>query len=92
LGDARKLAEACPLPANLRFRLDEPALSDIRAVDYALLNAMLRALISANKFDDEAERVMLNFALSAQILGEGHRARNRGESTQTHGATRGEKE
>lgn len=70
LADARQLAAVCPLPPNLRFRLDESMLSDIRAVDYALLNAMLKALIGADQFDEAAERVMLNFTLSAQILGE----------------------
>jgi hypothetical protein len=70
LADARKLAAACPLPPNLKFRLDESMLSDIRAVDYGLLNAMLRSLIGANEFGEEAQRVMLNFTLSAQILGE----------------------
>ena len=77
LADARKLAAACPLPPNLRFRLDDSMLSDIRAVDYGLLNAMLRALIGANEFGEEAERVMLNFTLSAQILGEDARIRER---------------
>jgi len=77
LDDSRRLAKTCPLPPDLRFRLDEPTLSDIRAVDYAVLNAMLRALISANKFDEEAERVMLNFALSAQVLGEQNNSRGK---------------
>lgn len=69
LADARKLAAACPLPPNLRFRLDDSMLSDIRAVDYGLLNAILKALIGASEYGDAAERVMLNFTLSAQILG-----------------------
>jgi len=80
LADARKLAETCPLPPNLRFRLDEPTLAAIRAGDYALLNAMLRALINANEFDEEAERVMLNFALSAEILGDDDRTRKIGRT------------
>ena len=75
LADARKLASTCPLPPNLGFRLDEPMLMDIRAVDYAVLNAILRSLKTANQYDESAERMILNFALSAQIFGEDFRKR-----------------
>ncbi len=64
-------------------RLDDSMLSDIRAVDYGLLNAMLKALIGANEYGDAAERVMLNFTLSAQILGEDARTREERKTT-TH--------
>jgi hypothetical protein len=75
LADSRKLASTCLLPPNLGFRLDESMLMDIRAVDYLVLNAMLRSLKTANQYDDPAERMMLNFALSAQIFGEDFRKR-----------------
>jgi hypothetical protein len=79
LADARKLASTCPLPSHLPshfpFRLDEAELRDIRAVDYAIINAMLRSLTTANQFDESAQRVILNFTLSAQITGEDLRER-----------------
>jgi hypothetical protein len=75
LADARKLASTCPLPPNLGFRLDESMLMDIRAVDYAVLNAIPRSLKTANQYDESAERMILNFALSAQIFGEDFRKR-----------------
>jgi hypothetical protein len=75
LADARKLASTCPLPPNLGFRLDGPMLMDIRAVDYVVLNAILRSLKTANQYDESAERMVLNFALSAQIFGEDFRKR-----------------
>lgn len=75
LADARKLASTCPLPPNLGFRLDESMLMDIRAVDYVVLNAMLRSLKTANQYDEPVERMILNFALSAQIFGEDFRKR-----------------
>lgn len=75
LDDARALAVACPLPPNVAFKVDESVLLDLRAVDYALLNAMLKSLMGAHEYDEEAQRVMLNFTLSAQILGESARLR-----------------
>ena len=79
LADARKVAGTCPLPSNLPshfpYRLAEAELKDIRAVDYAIINAILRALTAANQFDESAQRVVLNFTLSAQITGEDFRER-----------------
>ncbi len=79
LADARKVASTCPLPANLPshfpYRLAEAELRDIRAVDYVIIIAMLRSLTAANQFDESAERVILNFTLSAQITGEAFRER-----------------
>ena len=80
LTDARTLAAQCPLPPNLRFRLGDAELSDIRAVDYAILAAMVNSLIGANHYTEEAERVMLNFTLSAEIVGERDRTSSRGRS------------
>jgi hypothetical protein len=79
LADARKVASTCPLPSNLPanfpYRLGEAELTEIRAVDYAIINAMLRSFTAANQFDESAERVILNFTLSAQITGEDFRER-----------------
>jgi hypothetical protein len=79
LADARQVASTCPLPSHLPshfpYRLDKAELTDIRAVDYAIINAMLRSLIAADQLDESAERVILNFTLSAQITGEDFRER-----------------
>ena len=37
------------------------------AVDYLILNVMLRSLIAANQFDESAQLVILDFTLSAEI-------------------------
>lgn len=71
--DARELAKACPLPKGLRFHFDEPVLMDMRAVDYGLVLVLLRAFMGAGEYNDAAERVVANFSLSAQILGEDFR-------------------
>ena len=73
LADARQLAKACPLPKGLRFQLDEPVLMDLRAVDYGLTLALARGFMSTGAYDDAAERVILDFTLSAQIFGEDFR-------------------
>jgi hypothetical protein len=79
LADARKLAGTCPLPSHLPshfpYQLADAELRDIRAVDYVIIVAMLRSLTAANQFDESAERVILNFTLSAQITGEDFRER-----------------
>jgi hypothetical protein len=75
LAEARRVASTCPLPPGLSFRLDESTLMDIRAVDYAILNVLLRSLKAARQYDAAAERVILNFTLSAQIVGEDTRNR-----------------
>ena len=46
---------------------------DLRAVDDGLLLVLLRGFKGANEYDDAAERVVLNFSLSAQIVGEDFR-------------------
>jgi hypothetical protein len=73
VADARQLAKACPPPKGLRFRLDESVLTDIRAVDYGVLLVLLQSLMSAGEYNDAAERVVLNFTLSAQFFGEDFR-------------------
>jgi hypothetical protein len=37
------------------------------AVDYLILNVMLRSLIAANQLDESAQLVILDFTLSAEI-------------------------
>jgi hypothetical protein len=73
LADARGIAQNCPLPPGLRFRFDDSILMDLRAVDYGILVTMLKSLIAAGEFNEPAQRLVLNFALSAQILGEDYR-------------------
>jgi len=77
LADAQKLAATCPLPPTVRLSFHPSELSGMRAVDYALLNALLKSLIDARQYDQEAERVALEFALSAQLQGEAERTRTR---------------
>jgi hypothetical protein len=76
--DARQVASTCPLPplpSNFAFRPAEGELQDMRAVDYLIMNALLRGFIGANQFDESAERVILQLTLSAEINGEDFRAR-----------------
>ena len=68
--NALAVARTCPLPylpPTFRFRLDEGELAELDAVDYLILNVMLRSLIAANEFDDSAQALMLEFTLSAEI-------------------------
>jgi hypothetical protein len=70
LDDARKVASTCPLPpppSELPYRLEQAELMQLGAVDYLILNVMLRSLIAANQFDESAQRVILDFTLSAEI-------------------------
>jgi hypothetical protein len=73
--DARAIAARCPLPPDQPFKLDESMLLDIRAGDYAVLNVLLKSLKEAKQYDEATERVLQNFTLSAQILGESARKR-----------------
>jgi hypothetical protein len=68
--DSRALARACPLPAREEFSGIDDALRDIRAVDYVLINALASSLIASDVYDTDARRLMLNFMLSASLLGE----------------------
>ena len=79
LADARQVARACPLPSNLPanfpYGLGEAELEDLRAVDYVIINALLRSLIAANELDEPVQMVILDLALSSQINGEAFRRR-----------------
>jgi hypothetical protein len=70
LSDARKLAAACPLPERPELRLHDRVLADLRAVDYAVLATVLRSLLAAREYDQAARRLLMNFTLSAALLGE----------------------
>ena len=69
LADARNVASTCPLPppSELPYRLEKAELMQLGAVDYLILNVMLRSLIAANQFDEAAQLVILDFTLSAEI-------------------------
>lgn len=71
--DSRSLAKVCPLPTREEFGLPESVFRDIRAVDYALIDALATSLLSSQAYDQVAQRLMLNFLLSATLLGE-HRS------------------
>jgi hypothetical protein len=78
LADAREVARTCPLPnlpSNFPYGLGEAELRDLRAVDYVIINALLKSLIAANQFDEAVQFVILDFALSSQINGETFRKR-----------------
>jgi len=77
LAVAVEMAATCPLPPKVRLRFEPAQLSDMRAFDYALLNAILKSLIESNQYDEAAERVALEFAHSARTWGEAARTRNR---------------
>jgi hypothetical protein len=68
--DARALAKTCPLPKLEEFDLAESVFRDIRAVDYALIDALATSLLAAKAYDATAQRLMLKFLLSATLLGE----------------------
>jgi hypothetical protein len=70
LVNALRVARACPLPplpSTFPFRLEEGELVRLGAVDYLILNVMMRSLIAANQFDESAQLVISNFTLSAEI-------------------------
>ncbi len=70
LADARNVASMCPLPpppSDFPYRLEQQELMQLGAVDYLILNVMMRSLIAANQFDESAQLVILDFTLSAEI-------------------------
>jgi hypothetical protein len=73
LADARAIAAICPLPDRPEFRLQAGVLLDLRAVDYLVVNAVVRSLIDAGEYGAEGERLFLYFTLSAALQGEGSR-------------------
>jgi hypothetical protein len=75
--DAQALAAACPLPDRPEFKLKAEALEDIQAVDYAVVNAVVRSLLDAGEYSKGGERLFLYFTLSATLRGEEARGRKR---------------
>jgi hypothetical protein len=70
LVNALTVARTCPLPplpSTFHFRLEEEELVRLGAVDYLILNTMVRSLIAANAFDESAKLLILAFTLSAEI-------------------------
>ena len=78
LANSRQLASSCPLPDREEFHLHDVVLGDIRAVDYALLNAIARSLVDAGEYDATAQRVLMDFTLSSALQGEQARSGQRG--------------
>jgi fumarate hydratase class II len=70
LVNALMVARTCPLPplsSTFHFQLKEEELVRLGAVDYLLLNVIMRSLIAANEFDEPAKFLILEFTLSAEI-------------------------
>jgi hypothetical protein len=68
--NALTVARTCPLPSlppTFRFRLEDGELARLGAVDYLILNVMMRSLIAANALDDSAKVLLLRFTLSAEV-------------------------
>ena len=66
----------CPL-SKPDFKLADAALKDMSITDYLVLNAIQRSLVMAGEYDQTAELVLRNFSLSAALLGEQAKERNR---------------
>lgn len=73
LVNAVTVARTCPLPSlpsTFHFRLEEGELVRLGAVDYLILNVMLRSFIAVGELDESARVLTLEFALSAEINGD----------------------
>ena len=58
------------MPSRPELQLSGAILKDIRAVDYVVMNALASKLLAAQQYDAYAERLMMDFALSAGLRGE----------------------
>lgn len=70
LANAFTVSRTCPLPplpSTFRYRLDDGVLLRIGAVDYLIINVMLRSLLAGNQLDESAQYLILEFTLSAQL-------------------------
>ncbi len=68
--NALAVAPTCPLPSlppTFRFQLDQGELARLGAVDYLILNVMMRSFIAANALDESAKLLLLKFTLSAEV-------------------------
>jgi hypothetical protein len=70
MSDSRELAARCPLPARPELQLSSTVLGDVRAVDYLIVDALATRLLAARQYDAHAERLMMDFLLSAGLRGE----------------------
>jgi hypothetical protein len=78
--DALAIAATCPLPARPELQLPRAVLADIRAVDYLVLDALATRLLAAKQYDASAERLMMDFSLSAGLRGEQAKKAKRGSN------------
>lgn len=70
LANALTVSRTCPLPplpSTFRYRLEEGELLRLGAVDYLIINLMLRSLLADNQLDESAQYLILEFTLSAQL-------------------------
>jgi hypothetical protein len=70
LANALTVSRNCPLPplpSTFRYRLEEGELLRLGAVDYLIINLMLRNLRAGNQLDESAQYLILEFTLSAQL-------------------------
>ena len=70
LANALTVSRTCPLPplpSTFRYRLEEEELLRLGAVDYLIINVMLRSLLAASQLDESAQYLILEFTLSAQL-------------------------
>ena len=68
--NALTVEHTCPLPSlppTFRFQLEQGELARLGAVDYLILNVMMRSLIAANALDESAKVLLLEFTLSAEV-------------------------
>jgi hypothetical protein len=78
--DALAIAAACPMPARPELQFPRAVLGDIRAVDYLVLDALATKLLAAKQYDASAERLMMDFSLSAGLRGEQAKKAKRGSN------------
>jgi hypothetical protein len=70
LANALTVSRTCPLPplpSTFPYRLEEGELLRLGAVDYLIINLMLRNLLAGNQLDESAQYLILEFTLSAQL-------------------------
>jgi len=70
LANALTVSRTCPLPrlpSTFPYRLDEGELLRLGAVDYLMINVMLRSLLVGNQLEESAQYLILEFTLSAQL-------------------------
>ena len=68
LESASKLALACPFPLGLK--MDPASTQMVRAVDYALIAALIKSFADAGEYGEPAKTLIAHFTLSATLLGE----------------------